>query len=59
MNQTFREWAIYIFAGIYVIALTYGWLFFEPPKVTTGDYFTQFGLILAALGFYRAEPPKK
>lgn len=39
-------WIAYLFLGGYAVALTYGWLVVD--KVTTGDYFTQFSLLLTA-----------
>lgn len=51
--------AVYAFAGLYVVALTLAWLLFDPPRVTNGDYFAQFALVLTAIGLYHSESPKR
>ena len=50
---------VYAFAGIYLLALIFGWAVPGDPEVSTGDFFTQGALLLTAIGLYQAEPPRR
>ncbi len=47
---------VYAFAAFYMVILTLGWLMFD--KVSSGDFFSQSALVLAAIGLYNAPPPR-
>ncbi len=57
MNVNAPWWIVYLFIGAYFTALTYGWLVVD--KVTTSDYFIQFGLLMAAAFGVQINPQKK
>ena len=51
---------VYAFAGFYLIVLTFGFLFTgDPSRVSNQDFFSQAALVLAAVGLYNAEAPRK
>lgn len=51
---------VYAFAAFYMVILAYGFLFTgDPSRVSNQDFFSQSALILAAVGLYNAEAPRK
>lgn len=58
--MSLKPTVVYAFAFFYLLVLTYGFLFSgEPPRVSNQDFFSQAALVLASIGLYNADPPKK
>lgn len=56
--ENFKIYAVYAFAFVYLGILAFAFLGTDPPRITSGDFFSQAALLMAGIGLYNARSPR-